>query len=133
MTTESGPGELRLVDHAITVRVLTRVISTLAVIATAGWWFLFDEVKSINRDMDAQRTELLREITRTGAFQVDQRVRLWDRVNELQHDIQSLHSEVGELRAGVQHIGRTAEAILSVVAGGRDEPQHSARTEGDAR
>jgi hypothetical protein len=133
MTSETGPGELRLVDQAITVRVLTRVITTLVVIATAGWWFLFDEVRTINREMDVQRTELLREIARTGAFQVDQRVRLWDRVNELQRDIQALQSDVGELRAGVQHIGRTTDAIFAVVAGGNASRRGDGAGEGDAR
>lgn len=107
----------RLIDQVITVRVLSRVLSTLVIVATAGWWFLFDEVKSLSRDMHAQRGELLHEIAQTETFQVEQRVRLWDRVNELQRDIQDLQSEVSELRAGVQHIGRTTDAIFAVVAG----------------
>ncbi len=108
----------KLVDQVITVRVLTRVLSTVVVVATAGWWFLFDEVKSLSHDMTVQRDELLREISRSETFQIDQRVRLWNRVNELQRDIQALQSEVSELRAGVQHIGRTTDAIFAVVAGG---------------
>ena len=101
-----------LVDQVITVRVLTRVLSTMAIVATAGWWFLFDEVKSLSRDMTLQRDALLREIARSEALQVDQRGRLSGRVNQVQQDIQLLQSDVGELRAGVHHIGRTADAIF---------------------
>jgi len=114
----------RLVDQYITVRVLTHVISTLLLVAGGAWWFLFDEVKSVGRDITLQRTEMLREVARNGAFQAQQRSELGSRVDDLQGDIQGLQSEVGELRAGVQHIGRTADAIFSVVVSGR-----SARTE----
>lgn len=110
----------RLIDQYITVRVLTRVVTTLIVVAVTGWWFLFDEVKSVSRDMAQQRSELVREISLNGAFQVEQRNRLWDRVNELQHDIQTLQGDVSELRASVQHIGRTTDAIFAVVVGGQD-------------
>lgn len=112
----------RLIDQYITVRVLTRVVSTLIIVAVTGWWFLFDEVKSVSRDMASQRAELVREISVNGAFQVEQRNRLWDRVNELQRDIQLLQGDVSELRSGVQHIGRTTDAIFAVVVGGRDVP-----------
>lgn len=105
----------KLVDQFITVRVLSHVVSTLVLIAAAGWWFLFDEVKSLGQDVTAQRTELLREVSLNGQFQIEQRMRLWDRVNELQHDIQALQVDVGELRASVQHVGRTTDAILSAV------------------
>lgn len=110
----------RLIDQYITVRVLTRVVTTLIVAAVTGWWFLFDEVKSVSRDMAQQRSELVREISMNGAFQVEQRNRLWDRVNELQRDIQNLQGDVSELRASVQHIGRTTDAIFAVVASGRE-------------
>lgn len=110
----------RLVDQYITVRVLTRVVTTLIVVAVTGWWFLFDEVKSVSRDMALQRSELVREISLNGAFQVEQRNRLWDRVNELQRDIQSLQGDVSEVRAGVQHIGRTTDSIFAVMVSDRD-------------
>lgn len=109
----------RLVDQYITVRVLTQVISTLVLVAAAAWWFLFDEVKSVGREVAAQRTELLQEVARNGAFQAAQRSDLGDRVDDLQGDIHGLQSEVGELRAGVLHIGRAADAIFSVVVSGR--------------
>lgn len=41
----------RLIDQYITVRVLTHVISTLVLVAAGAWWFLFDEVKSVGRDI----------------------------------------------------------------------------------
>lgn len=111
----------RLVDQYITVRVLTHVVSTLVLVAAGAWWFLFDEVKSVGRDVTMQRTELLQEVARNGAFQAQQRSHLGERVDDLQGNIQNLQSEVGELRAGVLHIGRTTDAIFSVVVSGRTE------------
>jgi len=113
----------RLVDQYITVRVLTHVISTLVLVAAGAWWFLFDEVKSVGRDITLQRTEVLQEVARNGAFQAQQRAQLGDRVDDLQDKIQDLQADVGELRAGVQHIGRTADAIFSVVVSRRAEAE----------
>lgn len=109
----------RLIDQYITVRVLTHVVSSLALVAAGAWWFLFDDVKSVGRDLTMQRTELSQEVARNGAFQAQQRTQLGGRVDDLQGNIQNLQSEVGELRAGVQHIGRTTDAIFSVVVSRR--------------
>ena len=85
----------RLIDQYITVRVLTHVISTLVVVAAGAWWFLFDEVKSVGRDITLQRTELLQEVARNGVFQAQQRAQLGDRVDALQDKIQGLQADVG--------------------------------------
>ena len=111
----------RLIDQYITVRVLTHVISTLVLVAAGAWWFLFDEVKSVGRDITLQRTELLQEVGRNGMFQAQQRSQLGDRVDDLQDKIQGLQADVGELRAGVLHIGRTTDAIFSIVVSERTE------------
>ena len=113
----------RLVDQYITVRVLTHVVSTLVLVAAGAWWFLFDEVKSVGREIALQRTEVLQEVAGNGAFQVQQRAQLGKRVDDLQDKIQDLHADVGELRAGVRHIGRTTDAIFSVVVTRRAESE----------
>lgn len=54
-------------------------------------------------------------------FQAQQRSQLGDRVDDLQDKIQGLQADVGELWAGVQHIGRTTDAIFSIVVSERTE------------
>lgn len=113
-----------LIDQPVTLRVLVHVLATLAALALSGWWFIFDEVRTVHGDIALQRAEMGRQLDGASRFQVEQRERLWDRVDVLQQEIQSVQIELGELRVGVRHIGQTADAIFSTL---------TARDETDAR
>lgn len=113
----SGPnGTLRLVDQPVTVRVLAKVLATLAAIAVSGWWFMFDEVRLVRGDVAQQGSELAREIDGSARFQLEQRDRLWTRVDALREEIHLVQLELGDLRARVQQVSRTADAIFAVVS-----------------
>jgi hypothetical protein len=106
----------RLVDQAVTVRILAKVLATLAAIAVSGWWFMFDEVRLVRGDVAQQASELAQEIDSSTRFQLEQRDRLWNRVDALREEIHSVQLELGDLRARVQQVGQTADAIFAVVS-----------------
>ncbi|MDA0785132.1 MAG: hypothetical protein O3B37_02480 [Proteobacteria bacterium] len=107
---------LRLVDQAVTVRVLAKVLATLAAIAVSGWWFMFDEVRLVRGDVAQQASELAQEIDSSTRFQLEQRDRLWNRVDALRAEIHTVQLELGDLRARVQQVGQTTDAIFAVVS-----------------
>lgn len=109
----AGP---RLVDQPVTVRVLAKVLATLAAIALSGWWFMFDEVRLVRGDVAHQGSELAQEIDSSARFQLEQRDRLWNRVDALREEIHAVQLELGDLRARVQQVGQTADAIFAVVS-----------------
>ena len=109
----TGP---RLVDQPVTVRILAKVLVTMATIAVGGWWFMFDEVRLVRGDVAQQGSELAKEIDRSARFQLEQRDRLWNRVDALREEIHSVQIEIGDLRARVQQVGQTADAIFAIVS-----------------
>jgi len=109
-------GAQRLVDQPVTVRVLAKVLATLAAIAVSGWWFMFDEVRLVRGDVAKQGSELAREIDGSARFQLEQRDRLWNRVDALREEIHVVQLELGDLRARVQQVGQTADAIFAIVS-----------------
>ena len=109
-------GVLRLVDQAVTVRILAKILATLAAIALSGWWFMFDDVRLVRGDVAHQGSELAREIDSSARFQLEQRDRLWNRVDALREEIHAVQLELGDLRARVQQVGQTADAIFAVVS-----------------
>ena len=106
----------RLVDQPVTLRVLAKVLATLATIAVGGWWFMFDEVRLVRGDVAQQGSELAKEIDSSARFQLEQRDRLWNRVDALREDIHSVQIELGGLRARMQQVGQTADAIFAIVS-----------------
>ena len=108
-------GAPRLADQPVTVRVLARVLASLAAIAVSGWWFMFDEVRLVRGDVADQGAVLAREIDSSARFEIEQRDRLWTRVDALRQEIHGVQIDLGELRARVEQIGRTTDAILAVV------------------
>ena len=109
-------GVLRLVDQPVTVRILTKILATMVAIAVSGWWFMFDEVRLVRGDVAQQGSELAREIDGSARFQLEQRDRLWNRVDALREEIHVVQLELGNLRARVQQVGQTADAIFAVVS-----------------
>jgi hypothetical protein len=109
----AGP---RLVDLPVTVRILAKVLAALAAIALSGWWFMFDEVRLVRGDVAHQGSELAQEIDSSARFQLEQRDRLWNRVDSLRDEIHTVQLELGDLRARVQQVGQTADAIFAVVS-----------------
>jgi hypothetical protein len=109
-------GVLRLVDQPVTVRILTKILATMVAIAVSGWWFMFDEVRLVRGDVAQQGSELAREIDGSARFQLEQRDRLWNRVDALREEIHVVQLELGDLRARVQQVGQTADAIFAVVS-----------------
>jgi hypothetical protein len=109
-------GALRLVDQPVTVRVFAKVLASLAAIAVSGWWFMFDEVRLVRGDVAQQASELAREIDGSARFQLEQRDRLWNRVDALREEIYAVQLELGDLRARVQQVGQTADAIFAIVS-----------------
>jgi len=108
----AGP---RLVDQPVTVRILAKVLVTMAAIAVSGWWFMFDEVRLVRGDVARQGSALAREIDSSARFQLEQRDRLWTRVDALREEIHSVQIELGDVRARVQQVGQTADAIFAIV------------------
>tara|TARA_R110002110_G_scaffold376568_2_gene586651 strand:- start:164573 stop:164989 length:417 start_codon:yes stop_codon:yes gene_type:complete len=106
----------RLVDQPVTLRVLAKVLATLAAIAVSGWWFMFDEVRLVRGDVAQQGSELAKEIDNSARFQLEQRDRLWNRVDALREDIHSVQIELGGLRARLQQVGQTTDAIFAIVS-----------------
>ncbi|MBT4907856.1 MAG: hypothetical protein HOK98_11090 [Rhodospirillaceae bacterium] len=122
----------RLVDQPVTVRVLAKVLATLAAIALSGWWFMFDEVRLVRGDVAQQGSELAREIDGSARFQLEQRDRLWNRVDALREEIHVVQLELGDLRARLQQVGQTADAIFAVVSPSvRQSTIHDRRPEED--
>ncbi len=115
-------GATRLVDQPVTVRVLAKVLATLAAVAASGWWFMFDEVRLVRGDVAQQGSELAQEIDGSARFQLEQRDRLWNRVDALREEIHVVQLELGDLRARVQQVGQTADAIFAVVSPSRRRP-----------
>jgi len=113
---DHAPAGLRLVDQAVTVRILAKVLATLAAIAVSGWWFMFDEVRLVRGDVAQQASELAQEIDSSARFQLEQRDRLWNRVDALREEIHTVQLELGDLRARVQQVGQTVDAIFAVVS-----------------
>lgn len=113
---EEGVPGIRLVDQPVTVRVLAKVLATLATIAVGGWWFVFDEVRLVRGDVAHQGGVLAKEIDSSARFQLEQRDRLWTRVDALRGEIHAVQVELGDLRARVQQVGQTADAIFAVVS-----------------
>lgn len=109
-------GALRLVDQPVTVRVFAKVLASLAAIALSGWWFMFDEVRLVRGDVAQQGSELAREIDSSARFQLEQRDRLWNRVDALRAEIHAVQLELGDVRARVQQVGQTADAIFEIVS-----------------
>ena len=109
-------GALRLVDQPVTVRVFAKVLASLAAIALSGWWFMFDEVRLVRGDVAQQGGELAREIDSSARFQLEQRDRLWNRVDALRAEIHAVQLELGDVRARVQQVGQTADAIFAIVS-----------------
>lgn len=112
---QSRDGVLRLADQPVTVRVLARVLVSLAAVAVSGWWFMFDEVRLVRGDVVRQSHALAKEIDGSARFQVEQRDRLWNRVDALRDEIHGVQVELGDLRARIRELGRTADAILKAV------------------
>ena len=127
---DTGDGTVRLADQRVTVRVLARVIASLAAIAVSGWWFMFDEVRLVRGDVADQGATLAREIDGSARFQIEQRDRLWNRVDGLRQEIREVQIELGDMRARLDQIGRTADAIFAVV---RPDPGGAARGPGDPK
>ncbi len=121
-------GALRLVDQPVTVRVFAKVLATLAAIAVSGWWFMFDEVRLVRGDVAQQASELAQEIDGSARFQLEQRDRLWNRVDALREEIHVVQLELGDLRARVQQVGQTADAIFAVVSPSRRPAANGDRT-----
>jgi hypothetical protein len=97
---------LRLVDQAMTVRVLAKVLATLAAIAVSGWWFMFDEVRLVQGDIAKQGSELAREIDGSARFQLEQRDRLWNCVDALWAEIHVVQLELGMCARGCSRWAR---------------------------
>lgn len=106
----------RLVDLPVTVRILAKVLVTMATIAVSGWWFMFDEVRLVRGDVAQQGSELAREIDSSARFQLEQRDRLWNRVDALREQVHGVQIELGDLRARVQQVGQTTDAIFAIVS-----------------
>ncbi|MEP4884943.1 MAG: hypothetical protein ABJ215_01110 [Alphaproteobacteria bacterium] len=109
-------GVLRLVDQPVTVRILAKILATLVAIAVSGWWFMFDEVRLVRGDVAQQGNELAQEIDSSARFQLEQRDRLWNRVDALREEIHVVQLELGDLRARVRQVGQTADATFAVVS-----------------
>lgn len=123
----AGP---RLVDQPVTLRVLAKVLATMATIAVSGWWFMFDEVRLVRGDVAQQGSELAKEIDGSARFQLEQRDRLWNRVDALREEIHSVQIELGDVRARVQQVGQTADAIFAIVSPvGRQPEDHQRRAD----
>ena len=124
----AGP---RLVDQPVTVRVLAKVLVTMAAIAVSGWWFMFDEVRLVRGDVAQQGSELAKEIESSARFQLEQRDRLWTRVDALREEIHSVQIELGDVRARVQQVGQTADAIFAIVSPAARQPDARLRDADD--
>lgn len=108
-------GLQRLADQPVTVRLLARVLATMAVVAVSGWLFMFDEVRLVRGDIAGQGAVLAQEIDGSARFQIEQRDRLWTRVDDLRQEIHNVQIELGDLRAQMRQIARTADAIFAAV------------------
>lgn len=126
-------GVLRLVDQPVTLRVFAKVLASLAAIAVSGWWFMFDEVRLVRGDVAQQGSELAREIDSSARFQLEQRDRLWNRVDALRAEIHAVQLELGDVRARVNQVGQTADAIFAIVRPPSRRPvSHDRPSEGHA-
>lgn len=103
-----GPGFV--FDKHISVgHLLTTVI---VVIGLVTGYVRLEEAVSFNR---TEIKNISETVTKNYAFQVDQRVRVWNKVNSVDGEIVSVRERIAELKAGQTHMLRQQDRILELL------------------
>lgn len=95
--------------HISVGHLLTTVIVVVGVVTG---YVRLEEAVAQNRSAIG---DISQTVQKNYAFQVEQRVRVWDKVNTVDSEIVNLRERIAELKAGQTHMLRQQDRILELL------------------
>ena len=106
---ERRNGGFRFDRHISLGHVLTTAMVIIGVVIG------YTRLEAAVYENQKQIAELIKKQAADRVFHVEQRVRIWDKVEQMQSESNSLREKIAELRAGQEHIIRQQERLLELM------------------